>query len=313
MKKVLSRIGVFLITVAVASVAVFLLLSALPGDAAAIKLGTEASSQALEQMRHELGLDRPMYLRYLSWAGGMIRGDMGISANSGVSIAADVMQGLQVTLLLVVIAMVIALLIAFVFGILAAVYRERALGTVISVISQIGVSIPAFLAGLILVIVFSVGLGLLPATGWASPDDPVQFLRHVALPALSLGLVQGAILSRYVRSAVLEVTTEDFMRTARAKGLSSSQALRRHGIRNALVPIMNIAGVETASVLIGAVVVERVFEIRGLGSLLVSSVENRDLPEVQAIVMVLVVMVLFVNLVVDLLSAAVDPRFGGER
>lgn len=313
MKKVLTRIGVFLVTVAVASVAVFLLLSALPGDAAAIKLGTEASPQALEQMRHELGLDRPMYLRYFSWAGGMIRGDMGISANSGVSIASDVIQGLQVTLLLVVIAMIIALLIAFIFGTLAAVYRDRALGTVLSVVSQIGVSVPAFLAGLILVIIFAVGLGMFPATGWSSPDDPVQFLRHVALPALSLGLVQGAILSRYVRSAVLEVTTEDFMRTARAKGLSFSQALRKHGIRNALVPIMNIAGVETASILIGAVVVERVFEIRGLGSLLVSSVENRDLPEVQAIVMVLAVMVLFVNLVVDLLSAAVDPRFGGER
>jgi peptide/nickel transport system permease protein len=184
---------------------------------------------------------------------------------------------------------------------------------VLSVISQIGVSIPAFLAGLLLVIVFSVALGWLPATGWAAPDDPVQFLRHVALPAFSLGLVQGAILSRYVRSAVLEVTTEDFMRTAQAKGLSFGQALRKHGIRNALVPIMNIVGVETASILIGAVVVERVFEIRGLGSLLVSSVENRDLPEVQAIVMVLVIMVLFVNLIVDLLSAIVDPRFGGER
>ncbi|MCH3975224.1 ABC transporter permease [Bifidobacterium tibiigranuli] len=313
MKKIIRRIGIFIITVAVASIIVFLLLSALPGDAAATKLGTEASPEAVAHLRHDMGLDRPLYMRYASWAAGMLRGNMGISQSSGVSISSDIFQGLQVTFLLVLIAMLIALIIAFIFGTLAAVLRDRPSGMVLSVISQIGVSIPAFLAGLLLVIVFSVALGWLPATGWAAPDDPVQFLRHVALPAFSLGLVQGAILSRYVRSAVLEVTTEDFMRTAQAKGLSFGQALRKHGIRNALVPIMNIVGVETASILIGAVVVERVFEIRGLGSLLVSSVENRDLPEVQAIVMVLVIMVLFVNLIVDLLSAIVDPRFGGER
>lgn len=313
MKAVLNRIGVFILTVVVASIVVFLLLSILPGDAASVSLGTQASPEAVNQLRHQMGLDRPLAIRYWVWATGMLRGDMGVSASSGVSIAAEVFQGLQVTLILVLLAMVIALLIAFLFGILAAVYRGRAFGVILTVASQIGVSIPAFLAGLLLVIIFSVQLKVFPATGWSSPDDAIGFLKHVTLPALSLGIVQGAILSRYVRSSVLEVMTENYMQTARAKGLSNSQALRRHGIRNALVPIMNIAGVETASTLIGAVVVERVFEIRGLGSLLVSSVENRDLGEVQAIVMVLVLLVLLVNFLVDMLSIVVDPRLGEER
>lgn len=312
-RTIINRIGVFFVTVVASSIIVFLLLSALPGDAAATALGTDASPAALEAKRHELGLDRPLIERYVIWAADMVHGDMGKSSISGADIASEVISGLEVTLLLVVVAMVIALLIAFVFGILAAVYQSRPLGLIISVLSQIGVAIPSFLAALILVIVFAVNLSMLPATGWASPSDLPAFIAHITLPALSLGLVQGAIMSRYVRSAVLEVTTEDFMRTARAKGLGAGAALRRHGLRNALVPIMNVAGIEIASLLIGAVVVERVFEIRGLGSLLISSVQNRDLPQVQAIVMILVLLVLLVNLIVDILSSIVDPRIGGAR
>lgn len=312
-RNVINRIAVFIVTLVASSIIVFLLLSALPGDAASTSLGTDASAAALVAKRHELGLDQPLPIRYWVWATNILQGNMGISAISGVNIATDVFNGLQVTLILVITAMIIALIIAFGFGILAARFQDRAFGFIISVLSQVGIAIPSFLAGLILVIVFAVQLRILPATGWVAPDDPGGFASHLILPAFSLGLVQGAIMSRYVRSAMLEVIGDDFMRTARSKGLSRNGALRRHGIRNALVPIMNVAGIEMASMLIGAVVVERVFEIRGLGSLLISSVENRDLPEVQSIVMVLVVLVLVVNLIVDLLSAVIDPRIRGAR
>jgi peptide/nickel transport system permease protein len=180
---------------------------------------------------------------------------------------------------------------------------------VLSAVSQVGVAVPAFLAGILLVTVFAVKLQWLPANGWTPPnEDPAQFLRQLVLPVLSLGLVQGAVLTRYVRSAILDVQREDYIRTARAKGLGSLQALRRHGFRNAAIPVVTVLALQLATLLIGAVVVERVFVIPGLGSLLLDQVANRDLIFVQDIVMLLVLAVLLVNFVVDLLYLVIDPR-----
>jgi peptide/nickel transport system permease protein len=247
--------------------------------------------------------------QYFDWIGGLLQGDFGTSYVSKAAIGPQVLDRLQVTLWLVVTGMVIALVVAVPVGTVMAARHRRISGLVLSAVSQVGVAVPAFLAGILLIMVFAVRLGWLPANGWTPPaQDPGMFLRQLILPALSLGLVQGAVLTRYVRSAVLDVLREDYLRTARAKGLRPFPALWRHGLRNAAVPVVTVLGLQLATLLIGAVVVERVFVIPGLGSLLLDGVSNRDLLLVQDVVMLLVIAVLVVNFLVDLLYLALDPR-----
>jgi len=307
--RVLGRAGVLVASLAVSSVLVFVFLAALPGDPARIALGVNASDEAVAELRAEFGLDRPLPAQYADWVSGMITGDPGQSYVSKAPIGPQLADRLQVTLLLVLAAMLIAVLIALPAGVLMAVRHGKASGLLLAGVSQLGVAVPAFLAGILLITVFSVQLGWFPSGGWTPPiEDPVMFLRQLALPALALGLVQGAVLSRYVRSSVIDVLREDYLRTARAKGLMPWRALWRHGLRNAMVPVVTVLGLQLATLLIGAVVVERVFAIPGLGQLLLDGVANRDLLTVQAVVMVLVVAVLVVNFVVDLLYAVLDPR-----
>jgi peptide/nickel transport system permease protein len=308
------RAGTFVLTAFVASVVVFALLAVLPGDPARTMLGVQGSPEAVARLRHELGVDRPLPVRYLDWIAGLLRGDLGNSYVTHVSVGPEVFGHLQVSLILVSAAMLVALCIALPVGVYAAHRHGRLDGTLVSALSQLGVAVPGFLAGLLLVIVFAVTLRWFPASGWAAPiAGPGPFLSHLALPALSLGLIQGAILSRYVRSAVLDIMREDFIRTARAKGLSPLRALLRHGLRNALVPVLTVTGIELAALFVGAIVIETVFVVPGIGSLLISSVQNRDMVEVQAVVMLLVLLVLLINLVIDLLAAAIDPRLRSAR
>jgi peptide/nickel transport system permease protein len=307
--RLLQRVGIFLGSLVVSSIIVFAFMAVLPGDPARVALGVNASEAAVEQMQANFGLDRPLLVQYLDWVTGLITFDPGISYISRAPIGPQVSDRLQVTLWLVVTAMLIALVIAVPAGTLMAVRHRKVSGLVLSAASQIGVAIPAFLAGILLITVFAVGLGWLPANGWTPPaEDPVQFVKQLILPALSLGLVQAAVLTRYVRSSVLDVLREDYLRTARAKGLRPGQALRRHGLRNAAVPVVTVLALQLATLLIGAVVVERVFVIPGLGSLLLDSVSNRDLIMVQDVVMILVVAVLLVNFLVDMLYLVIDPR-----
>jgi peptide/nickel transport system permease protein len=307
--QILRRTATLVASLVVSSVLVFVFMALLPGDPARVALGVNASEASVAQLRQEFGLDRPLVSQYLSWMGGFVRFDLGTSYVSRVAIAPQIVDRLQVTLWLVVCAMVLALVIAVPFGTLMALRHRRPSGLVLSAISQVGVAVPAFLAGILLVTVFAVKLQWLPANGWTPPnEDPAQFLRQLVLPVLSLGLVQGAVLTRYVRSAILDVQREDYIRTARAKGLGALQALRRHGFRNAAIPVVTVLALQLATLLIGAVVVERVFVIPGLGSLLLDQVANRDLIFVQDIVMLLVLAVLLVNFVVDLLYLVIDPR-----
>lgn len=312
--RVARRTAVFALTLVVASLVVFALLAVLPGDVARTMLGVQATPQAVARLRTELGLDRPLPLRYLDWAGGLLHGDLGTSAVTRQPVGPEVFDHLQVSAILVISAMIIAVAVALPVGVLAAHRHHRPDGFLISALSQLTVAVPGFLAGLLLVLLFAVTLHWLPASGWRAPIEGVgAFLSHLLLPALSLGLIQGAILSRYVRSAVLEVAREDFIRTARAKGMTPLQALLRHGLRNALIPVVTVSGVELAALFVGAIVIESVFVVPGLGSLLVSAVQNRDLIEVQAIVMIIVVVVLVINLLVDLLHLAIDPRLRTAR
>ncbi|MFK4089321.1 ABC transporter permease [Kribbella sp. NPDC020789] len=307
--RLIERTGVLLVSLGVSSVLVFGFMAVLPGDPARVALGVNASDEAVAELRRQFGLDRSLPAQYVDWLGGLLRGDLGTSYVSKAAIGPQVFDRFQVTLLLVLAGMLIALVLAVPAGTVMAARRRRLSGVALSALSQVGVAVPAFLAGILLIMVFAVKLGWLPANGWTPPaQDPVQFLRQLVLPALSLGLVQGAVLTRYVRSAVLDVLREDYLRTARAKGLRPFPALWRHGLRNAAVPVVTVLGLQLATLLIGAVVVERVFVIPGLGSLLLDGVSQRDLILVQDVVMVLVVAVLVVNFLVDLLYVALDPR-----
>jgi peptide/nickel transport system permease protein len=307
--RLIERTGVFLVSLVVSSVLVFAFMAVLPGDPARVALGVNASDEAVAELRRQFGLDRPLPTQYFDWLGGLLHGDLGTSYISKVAIGPQVFDRLQVTLWLVVAGMIIALAVAVPAGTVMAARHRKVSGLALSGLSQVGVAVPAFLAGILLIVVFAVKLGWLPANGWTPPaQDPEMFLKQLILPALSLGLVQGAVLTRYVRSAVLDVLREDYLRTARAKGLRPFQALWRHGLRNAAVPVVTVLGLQLATLLIGAVVVERVFVIPGLGSLLLDGVSNRDLLLVQDVVMVLVIAVLLVNFVVDLLYVALDPR-----
>ncbi|TCC22624.1 ABC transporter permease [Kribbella speibonae] len=307
--RLIERTGVFLVSLAVSSILVFAFMAVLPGDPARVALGVNASDEAVAELRRQFGLDRPLPTQYFDWLGGLLHGDLGTSYVSKVAIGPQVFDRLQVTLWLVVAGMIIALAVAAPAGTVMAARHRKISGLALSAFSQVGVAVPAFLAGILLIVVFAVRLGWLPANGWTPPaQDPAMFVKQLILPALSLGLVQGAVLTRYVRSAVLDVLREDYLRTARAKGLRPFQALWRHGLRNAAVPVVTVLGLQLATLLIGAVVVERVFVIPGLGSLLLDGVSNRDLLLVQDVVMVLVLAVLLVNFLVDLLYVALDPR-----
>ncbi|GAA5163717.1 ABC transporter permease [Ornithinimicrobium tianjinense] len=307
--RLLQRLLVLVLSLAVASVVVFGFMRVLPGDPARVALGVNASAAAVEQLRTQFGLDRPVLVQYLDWVGGLLRLDPGIEFVSKAAIGPQIADRLQVTVWLVVVSMVLALAIALPVGLWMAVRHRHWDGVALSALSQVGVAIPAFLAGIVLISVFAVRLRWVPAGGWVVPaQDPVGFVQRLALPALSLALVQAAVLARYIRSAVLDVLREDFLRTARAKGLRPVQALVRHGLRNAAVPVVTVLGLQLATLLIGAVVIERVFVIPGLGSLLLDSVAKRELLTVQAVVMVLVVAVLVINFVVDLLYLLIDPR-----
>jgi peptide/nickel transport system permease protein len=307
--RLLQRLGILVLSLLASSVLVFAFMAVLPGDPARVALGINASEQAVAELRAQFGLDQPLFFQYLDWLRELVTFHLGDSYISRAPIGPQIADRLQVTLWLVATATLIAALIAIPLGILAAVRHRRLSGVLISAASQVGIAVPAFLAGILLITLFAVQLGWLPANGWTPPVvNPAMFLKQLVLPALALGLVQAAVLTRYVRSSVLEVQREDYLRTARAKGLSAMAAMRRHGLRNAAIPVVTVLALQLATLLVGAVVVERVFVIPGLGSLLLDAVGQRDLKMVQDVVMVLVVAVLLINVVVELLYLLIDPR-----
>ncbi|WP_404372837.1 ABC transporter permease [Kytococcus sedentarius] len=304
-----SRFAVLLVSMAVASLIVFAVMAVLPGDPARVALGLNASEESVAQMRKEFGLDRPWPVRYTEWVTGLLTLDLGQSYVSGAEIAPQLVDRFSVTLWLVGTAMALAVLAAVPLGAVMALRHRSTVGVVLSAVSQVGMAVPAFLAGILLIALFAVRLGWLPSGGWTPPIEGAgEFLRKLVLPAVALALVQAAILARYVRNAVLEVMETDFIRTARAKGLTRRRALARHGWRNAAVPVVTVLGLSLTSMLVGAVVIERVFVIPGVGSLLVDAVGQRDLILVQDVVMVLVALVLVVNFLVDVLAVLIDPR-----
>ena len=286
----------------------------LPGDPAQVVLGVNATPDALAQLRHQMGLDLPGWQRYLAWIGGILHGDFGTSQVSSAPVAELIRQKLSVSAPLALLGMAVSVLISVPLGVIAGVRYRRLSGALISGLSLGGIAIPAFWAALLLITVFAIRLHVVPAGGFVAwSDDPVGAFKSLLLPAISLGLVQGAILTRYIRSSIVDVLREDYIRTARAKGLTRWQALRRHGFRNAAIPVVTVLGLQLTSLLVGAVVIENVFYLPGLGRMLIQAIGNRDLVVIQATVMLLTGVVLVVNFLVDVSYRLLDPRIRATR
>lgn len=309
-----KRLLVFAVSLLLASAVIFVGCAALPGDIAQVILGQNATPEALEELRARLGLDRSLPARYFEWIGGMLTGDFGTSYLSTLPVAGQIAGRLAVTVWLVFFGMALAIAIAVPVGMFAAVRSRKVSGTVVSGLSQLGLAIPAFWAGIMMVFVFAVKLGWLPANGYVPLlTNPGQWAAHLVLPVVSLALVQASVLVRYVRSAILEVLSEDYFRTARAVGWTRMRALFRHGLRNASLSVVTVLGLQLATLFVGAIVIEQVFTLPGLGQLLLSAVGQRDLVVVQGIVMVLVFFVLVINALVDIAYLALDPRLRTSR
>jgi peptide/nickel transport system permease protein len=303
------RLGVFAVSLLGASLLIFLVTNALPGDVAQVLLGTDATPEALARLRAQLGLDRPLPVQYLSWIGGILVGDFGHSHLNGQPVLALLAPRIAVTLWLVLFGLLGSLLIALPAGMVAALKRRSWPGFTISVAAQVGMAVPVFWGGILLVLVFAVQLRWLPANGYVPlTTNPGQWASHLVLPAITLAGVQAAVLIRYVRSAFLEVLDEDYYRTARSIGWTPMRALLRHGMRNAAISLVTVVGLQLSSVLVGAIVVESVFTLPGLGTMLLTAVGQRDLLVVQGTVMFLVLAVLGISALVDFSYLLIDPR-----
>jgi peptide/nickel transport system permease protein len=305
----LGRVLSLLATLALASVVVFAAMEVLPGDPAQVMLGTNARPDTLAALRAELGLDRPAVERYGAWVGGWLRGDLGRSATYAVPVSELVMDRLAVSLPLALLALALTVLVSIPLGALAAAKRNSLTDTGIMAATQIGIAVPNFWFAMVLVLVFAISLRLLPAggfPGWEAGWWPG--LRALLLPAVALALPQASILARVMRSSLLETLSDDYIRTARAKGLSAGRALRRHALRNALIPVVTIMGLQFSFLLAGTVIIENVFFLPGLGRLVFQAINQRDIIVVQSVVMLLVAGVVVVNVLVDLAYAVIDPR-----
>ena len=309
----LRRLIALALSLVVASLVVFLTLQVVPGDPASYMLGLNASPETVAALRAELGLDAGPLARYLAWAGGMLTGDFGISYTYRTPVAGMVLDRLQVSLPLALMALALSTLIAFPVGIWAAARRGTAVDAGVMGATQLGVAVPNFWFAMLLVLVFAVKLRWVSAGGFPGwQAGLIPGLRALALPALALALPQASILARVMRSALIDTLGEDFIRTARAKGLTRGQALRRHALRNALIPVLTIIGLQFSFLLAGAIIIENVFFLPGLGRLVFQAISQRDLIVVQSVVMLLVFAVILVTYLVDLAYAVVDPRLRGR-
>jgi len=287
----------------------FSLVHLVPGDPVRIALGTRYSPDAYQALRAASGLDRPIVEQFFGYIGSALTGDLGVSFRNGDPVTLTLLDRLPATLSLAVVGIVIALLISVPAGIWAALREGRISDVVVRISSQFGVSIPDFWMGLLLIALFASTLGWLPTSGYqALSDNPAGWLRHVILPGLTIGLVAGAIMTRYIRSALLDVASMGYVRTARSKGLPPWVVTLRHIVRNALIPVLTITGIQLATILGGVIVVEVVFAWPGIGRLVYTAVAARDYPLIQGAVLLIAVLFLLVNLVVDVLYAVVDPR-----
>ena len=312
MKRYLAkRIAHSFVVIYVVATTVFFAVRAIPGDPARMMLGGDASAEAISALRQEMGLNQPIYVQYFRWMAQIATGDLGQSIFTDQTVIARLVGVAEPTLSIAALGMTIALLIALPAGIISAVHQNQIEDYLATIISFLGISMPGFWIGIVLLITFADLFPLLPAFGYVSiGEGVVPWFQHVILPALAVGLPYGGILMRMTRSSMLEVLNEDYMRTARAKGLNSRLVLFKHGLQNALIPVVTIAGILLGVLVAGVVAVEIVFGIQGLGRLLIRSIERRDFPVIQGAVIVISFVFVFMNLFVDMLYTAINPKIG---
>ncbi|WP_167476900.1 ABC transporter permease [Nocardia arthritidis] len=297
------------VTLVIASIVVFLGVRALPGDPARVMAGEQGDQAAIDAMREKLGLDRPLPIQYWEFVKHALTGDFGRSIRTGTPVRNMIGQTLPVTVQLAVYAMLVAILVGVIGGVVAAVYRGRWPEWAANGVSLLALSVPTFWLGILGVLYLSVQLGWFPASGYVSPlHDPVRGIYFLTLPAVILGITHAAVIQRQTRSSMVETLTADFVRTARAKGLGRGAVIFRYGLRNSLIVVTTIVGVQLGLLIAGAVVTERIFSLPGIGKLTLDSVFSRDYPVIQAVILVITTSYIVINLLVDVLYTVIDPR-----
>jgi peptide/nickel transport system permease protein len=308
-KLVLARLLALAPMLLALSVASFALVHVIPGDPALVMMGGEGTTQAVEELRHQLGLDRPLHVRYLEWLGQIARGDLGQSLYNRTRVSEELLWRMPTTLALVTLALLLSIGIGVPAGLLSAAFRNSWIDHAARLLTLVSLSLPSFWLGLMLIILFSLWLDLLPIVGY----EPItqgfwKAIPYLVLPSLSLGAYLAALLTRLTRSSMLEVLSQDYVRTARAKGLRDRAVLMRHALRNALIPIVTVVGINVGILLGGSAVIETVFVLPGVGQLVVRSLYNRDLPVIQGLILYVAVVYVLVNLLVDIVYTYLDPR-----
>lgn len=309
LRYLVKRITILVIMLALVSLVIFSVLFVLPGDPAQIILGINATPETLANLRTELGLDRPFLVQYGSWIGGLLQGRSGQSINYDVPVMELIVSRFAVTGPMAFLAMIFGVSIAIPLGIFAARRQNQTGDVAVMAFTQVGLAVPEFWLGIILILTFAVHLGWFSAggfPGWA--EDPIGSFQAILLPALALGLIRASVIARLTRSSMLEVLRADYVRTARAKGLTERMVIYVHALKNALIPVLTILGLQLGQLLAGTIIIENVYYLPGLGRLVFQSIGQRDLPVVREIVLVMAGLVVVVNFVVDLLYAYIDPR-----
>lgn len=305
----LRRIASLIVTLTVVSLLIFTVMNLLPGDPAAIMLGTSATPETLAAFRAQMGLDEPLIVRYLAWLAGVLQGDLGQSYTYGVPVAGLIVERLAVTLPLALMAVVMSVAIAVPLGVAAARRHNGVFDYIAGAFSYVSIAVPAFWVGLLLIIAFSTKLGWMPAGGFPGWNTGLGAgLAALLMPAIALALPQAGVLTRVARSAVLDVMGEDFVRTARAKGLSDRAAVWRHALPNAAIPVVTMIGLQFTFLIAGAVLVENVFNLPGLGRLALQALSQRDIIVMQDVVLFFSALVIVMNFLVDLAYLVIDPR-----
>ena len=305
----IKRLGSLIVSLFVASLVIFACIEIVPGDPASFMLGVNAQPDTINALREELGLNTSYTQRYLSWISGLLKGDLGTSYTYRSPVSDIVADRLQVSVPLALYALTLTILIAFPVGVLAAAWRGSAVDLFVMGATQLGIAVPNFWFAILMVIVFAINLGWFSAGGFPGWDTGIlAVMKALTLPAVALALPQASILARVMRSSLLDTLSEDYIRSARAKGLSQRQVMWRHALRNAMIPVLTIIGLQFSFLLAGAIIIENVFFLPGLGRLVFQAITQRDLIVVESVVMLLVFAVVLVNFLVDLAYAWVDPR-----
>lgn len=309
-KRLLTTIPVLFVV----SIVIFLIIHITPGDPAATILGMEATKEQIDQLNEEMGFNRPISEQYITWIAGVLQGDLGSSIFMNQPVTTSIYEHLGPTLSLAIFAQVIALLLAIPFGIMAAYKRGTGLDTSLMTISLLGMAVPSFLLALLLMLFFGVKLQLLPVAGYEPLANGFSnHIKYLILPAISLGTIQAALITRMTRSSLLDVLNLNYIKTARAKGLMEWRVLVKHAFRNAFLPILTVIGQTFGTLVTGAVVVETIFNIPGLGQLIINSITRRDYTVIQGVVLMVTLLYVFINLLIDILYGIVDPRVRLDR